>query len=71
MIRASAAEQGVADTCTGRVSDEDLRRIVSSADIGVDPDPRTDWSDKSTMNKIMEYMFFGLPIVCYELTVGT
>ena len=27
-----------------------------------------DWSDKSTMNKIMEYMFFGLPIVAYDLT---
>src|SRR4029453_10942062 len=24
--------------------------------------------DKSTMNKIMEYMFFGLPIVAYDLT---
>ena len=55
-------------TFTGRVSDEDLCRILSSADVAVDPDPKTDWSDKSTMNKIMEYMFFGLPIVCYDLT---
>jgi glycosyltransferase involved in cell wall biosynthesis len=33
----------------------------------VDPDPKTPWSDKSTMNKIMEYMFFGLPIVSFDL----
>jgi glycosyltransferase involved in cell wall biosynthesis len=60
----------VAELCTftGRVSDDELCRILSSADVGVDPDPKNDWSDKSTMNKIMEYMFFGLPIVAYDLT---
>lgn len=70
MIKAYADEIGVGDCCTftGRVSDEDLCRILSSADIAVDPDPKSDWSDKSTMNKIMEYMFFGLPIVAYDLT---
>jgi glycosyltransferase involved in cell wall biosynthesis len=70
MIRAYADTQGVADVCsfTGRVSDDDLCRILSSADVAIDPDPKTAWSDKSTMNKIMEYMFFGLPIVCYDLT---
>jgi glycosyltransferase involved in cell wall biosynthesis len=70
MIRAYADEQGVGDLCrfTGRVSDDDLCRILASADVAVDPDPKTDWSDQSTMNKIMEYMFFGLPIVCYDLT---
>jgi glycosyltransferase involved in cell wall biosynthesis len=69
-IRAYADECGVGDICTftGRVSDDDLCRILSSADVAVDPDPKTAWSDKSTMNKIMEYMFFGLPIVCYDLT---
>jgi glycosyltransferase involved in cell wall biosynthesis len=70
MIRAYADAQGVGDVCTftGRVSDDDLCRILSSADVAVDPDPKTAWSDKSTMNKIMEYMFFGLPIVCYDLS---
>jgi glycosyltransferase involved in cell wall biosynthesis len=69
-IRAYADQQGVGDICTftGRISDDDLCRILSSADVAVDPDPKTKWSDKSTMNKIMEYMFFGLPIVCYQLT---
>jgi glycosyltransferase involved in cell wall biosynthesis len=70
LIKAYADEVGVGDLCTftGRVSDEDLCRILSSADVAVDPDPKNDWSDKSTMNKIMEYMFFGLPIVAYALT---
>ncbi len=54
-------------TFTGRVSDEALCRVLSSADIGVDPDPKNDWSDKSTMNKIIEYMFFGLPVVAFDL----
>jgi glycosyltransferase involved in cell wall biosynthesis len=69
-IKAYAEEIGVADLCTftGRVSDDQLCRILSSADIGVDPDPKNEWSDKSTMNKIMEYMYFGLPVVAYDLT---
>ena len=69
-IKAYAAELGVADftTFTGRVSDETLCRVLSSADIAVDPDPKNDWTDRSTMNKIVEYMYFGLPIVCYDLT---
>jgi glycosyltransferase involved in cell wall biosynthesis len=68
-IKAYATEIGVQDYCTftGRVSDEELCRILSSADIAIDPDPKNEWSDKSTMNKIIEYMYFGLPIVCYDL----
>ena len=69
-IRELAVAQGVDDVCsfTGRVSDDDLCRILSSADVAVDPDPQNSWSDKSTMNKIMEYMYFGLPIASYDLT---
>ncbi|MDQ4145638.1 MAG: glycosyltransferase family 4 protein [Actinomycetota bacterium] len=68
-IEAYAHELGVADMCTftGRVSDEMMSRILSSADVGVDPDPKNDFNDKCTMNKIMEYLFFGLPVVCYDL----
>lgn len=69
-IRDYATELGLDDDVhfTGRVSDDDLCRILSSADIAVDPDPKTPWSDKSTMNKIVEYMYFGLPIACFDLT---
>jgi glycosyltransferase involved in cell wall biosynthesis len=68
-IMAEAEKVGVADLCTftGVVSDDDLCRILSSADVGVDPVPLNDWSDRSTMNKIMEYMFFGLPVVAFDL----
>jgi len=66
---AYAAEVGVADKCTftGIVSDDMLCRILSSADVAVDPLPKNGWSDRSTMNKVLEYMFFGLPIVVGEL----
>jgi glycosyltransferase involved in cell wall biosynthesis len=64
-----AAELGMDNCCTftGRVSDEDLCRILSSADVGVDPGPKNAWSDKSTMNKVVEYMFFGVPLLAYDL----
>jgi glycosyltransferase involved in cell wall biosynthesis len=52
---------------TGRVSDHDLCRYLSTADVCVDPDPLSSWSDKSTMNKIMEYMAFAKPIVAFRL----
>ena len=54
-------------TFTGRVSDDELCRILSSATLGIDPDPKNPWSDKSTMNKVIEYMYFGLPVVAYDL----
>src|SRR5271156_6162095 len=46
-IAAYAAAEGVADLCTftGIVSDEMLCRILSSADVGIDPLPKNDWSD--------------------------
>jgi glycosyltransferase involved in cell wall biosynthesis len=68
-IRDYADAIGVGELCTftGRVSDDQLCRILSSADVAIDPDPLTPWSDRSTMNKIMEYMYFGLPIVAYDL----
>jgi glycosyltransferase involved in cell wall biosynthesis len=68
-IKAYAEAEGIMDVAnfTGRVSDEALCRILSSATIGVDPDPKNPWSDKSTMNKVVEYMYFGLPVVAYDL----
>lgn len=57
-------------TFTGRVSDHDLCRYLSTADVCFDPDPYTEWADQSTMNKIMEYMAFGKPIVAFDLKEG-
>ena len=54
----------------GRVSDEYLCRVLSSTDVCVNPDVANEMNDRSTMNKIMEYMVFGKPIVQYDLTEG-
>jgi glycosyltransferase involved in cell wall biosynthesis len=53
---------------TGWISDDELVRILSTADIGVDPDPATPFTDMSTMTKMMEYMALGKPIVAFDLT---
>ncbi|MGH3464614.1 MAG: glycosyltransferase, partial [Kribbellaceae bacterium] len=53
---------------TGRVPDEDVKQVMSSADIGVSPDPKNPLNDVSTMNKTMEYMAFELPVVAFDLT---
>jgi glycosyltransferase involved in cell wall biosynthesis len=52
---------------TGRAPDELVARILSSADIGLSPDPKNPLNDVSTMNKTMEYMAFGLPLVAFDL----
>jgi len=70
-VVAAAEAEGVADLCTftGTISDDDkLCRILSSADVAIEPVPKNGWSDRSTANKIVEYMFFSLPIVSSDLT---
>lgn len=53
---------------TGRVPDEVLWQYLATADLCVDPDPYTEWSDLSTMNKMIEYLAFGKPVVAFDLT---
>lgn len=57
-------------TFTGRAPDEDLFEVLSSMDIGVNPDRVNAMNDKSTMNKILEYMAFGKPIVQFDVKEG-
>ena len=52
---------------TGRASDELVGRILSTADVGLSPDPKNPLNDLSTMNKTMEYMAFELPVVAFDL----
>jgi glycosyltransferase involved in cell wall biosynthesis len=52
---------------TGRAPDELVMRIMSTADAGLSPDPKNPLNDVSTMNKTMEYMAFGLPVVAFDL----
>ena len=67
-----AQELGIADyvTFTGRVPDQDLLEMLNTSDVCVNPDVANDMNDKSTMNKIMEYMALGKPIVQFDLVEG-
>ncbi len=52
---------------TGRVPDDTVAAILSSADIGISPDPKNSLNEFCTMNKTMEYMAFGMPVVAFDL----
>jgi glycosyltransferase involved in cell wall biosynthesis len=52
---------------TGRAPDELVGRIMSTADVGLSPDPKNPLNDVSTMNKTMEYMAFELPVLAFDL----
>lgn len=71
-MRRLAERLGVADwvTFTGRVSDAELVRVLGSAEVCVNPDPANALNDQSTMNKVMEYMALGKPMVQFDLTEG-
>ncbi|HEQ72271.1 MAG TPA: glycosyltransferase, partial [Spirochaetia bacterium] len=71
-IRRTAVQKGVADffTFTGRVPDDELVAALNTADICVNTDEYNEMNDKSTMNKIMEYMSLKKPIVQFDLTEG-
>jgi glycosyltransferase involved in cell wall biosynthesis len=71
-MRRLAQALGVAGfvTFTGRVPEAELLAVLNTADVCVNPDIASEMNDKSTMNKIMEYMALGKPIVQYDLTEG-
>jgi glycosyltransferase involved in cell wall biosynthesis len=68
-LKALARELEVEDwiTFTGRADDSMIRAYLSTADVGVSPDPKTPFNDLSTHNKTMEYMAMGLPVVTFDL----
>ena len=51
----------------GRVPDQTVIEVLSTADVGLSPDPRNPLNDVSTMNKTLEYMAFGLPVLAFDL----
>jgi len=56
---------------TGRISnDVELIARISTCDVCVCCDPLNPLNDKSTMNKILEYMALKRPIVQYDLVEG-
>jgi glycosyltransferase involved in cell wall biosynthesis len=71
-LQAYAKELGVENyvTFTGRVSDQQMLEMLNTADVCVNPDVANEMNDKSTMNKIMEYMALAKPIVQFDLSEG-
>jgi glycosyltransferase involved in cell wall biosynthesis len=51
----------------GRVPDETVIDVLSTADVGLSPDPKNPLNDVSTMNKTLEYLAFGLPVLAFDL----
>ncbi len=68
-LRALARQLDVDDyvTFTGWIPDEEAFTWLSTADVGLSADPPGPLNDKSTMNKTLEYMAFGLPVVAHDL----
>lgn len=64
-----AAQLGLDDYVwfTGWVTDDELVRYLSTADICVDPDPSNPFNDRCTMIKMTEYMALAKPIVAFDL----
>lgn len=71
-MKKQAREMGLDDCVefTGRVPDEQMLRYLNTADVCVNSDTYNAMNDKSTMNKVLEYMALGKPIVQFDLTEG-
>ncbi len=52
---------------TGRADDTMIGEYLSTADVGLVPDPPTRFNDTSSMNKTVEYMAFAVPLVAFDL----
>jgi glycosyltransferase involved in cell wall biosynthesis len=74
-LRSLTTELGLDDavTFTGRVGPPAISSYLSTASVGLCPDPKTPFNDASTMNKVLEYMAHALPVVGFDLaeTQGT
>jgi len=51
----------------GYIPDPEYLEHLLGADICVDPDPYSEYNDRSTMIKVMDYMSCGKPIVAFDL----
>lgn len=71
-LKTLTTEKGLADfiTFTGRAPDQELFEVLSTMALGVNPDRVNAMNDKSTMNKIMEYMSLEKPMVQFDVTEG-
>jgi glycosyltransferase involved in cell wall biosynthesis len=68
-VRALVRELELEDyvTMPGFVADDQLGAYLSTADLGLCPEPRNPLNEVSTLVKVMEYMAFELPVVAFDL----
>lgn len=68
-LKGQVARLGLDDwvTFTGRVDQKEIGRWLSTASVGVTPDPLNEFNHRSTMNKTLEYMAYGVPVVATDL----
>lgn len=68
-LRRLTVELGIGDHVefTGRADDAMIADYLSTADLAVAPDPKNDFNDRCTMNKVVEYLAFELPVVSFDL----
>ena len=68
-MQARARKLGIEDNVTfaGFLSGDELANAFATAEIGVGSDPKNSFNDRLAMNKIMEYMAYGLPSVMFDL----
>ena len=68
-LRAECTRRGLDQwvTFTGRVDHEELGRWLSTADLGITPDPQNEFNHRSTMNKTLEYMAHEVAVVATDL----
>lgn len=68
-FREMSRQMGLAEWVrfTGRVSDEVVSHYLSTSDICIAPDPMNEWTNSSTMNKVLEYMSFAKPVISFDL----
>lgn len=55
---------------TGRIPDECMIEYLATCDVCVNPDIVNEFNSKSTMNKILEYMSLGKPVVQFDMIEG-
>jgi glycosyltransferase involved in cell wall biosynthesis len=71
-LRQMVIDKNLSETVnfTGRVPEQELLDVLSTADVCVNPDKPCEMNDISTMIKIMEYMALSKPIVQFDLKEG-
>ena len=71
-LKKRAHDMGLDDCVefTGRAPDKQMLEYLNTADVCVNSDKYNSMNDKSTMNKILEYMALAKPIVQFDLTEG-